>query len=127
MLNYMDYSPKHIILSVLLIIIIVMNLTMQYNTDFIDPNIWVGLIIIMIIYLFMQDTVLGILGLLAGYTMINHIIQVKTTTSTFEVIPSTKEDCSDKDPVLSQFPISLEEEIVNNLKLVNPYKDLTYN
>ncbi len=123
----MDYSPKHIILSILLIIIIVMNLTMQYNTDFIHPNIWIGLIIIMIIYLFIQDTVLGILGLLAGYTMLNNIIQVKTSTSTIDVIPSTTEDCADKDPVLSQFPISLEEEIVNNLKLVNPYKVLTYN
>lgn len=127
MLNYMDYSPKHIILSVLLVIIIVMNLNVQYNTDFIHPNIWIGFIIIMIIYLFIQDTILGILGLLAGYTMLSNIIQVKTTPSDVEVIPSTKDKCPDTEPVLSQFPVSLEEEIVNGLKLTNPYKVLTYN
>ncbi len=123
----MDYSPKHIILSVLLVIIIVMNLNVQYNTDFIHPNIWIGFIIIMIIYLFIQDTILGILGLLAGYTMLSNIIKVKTTPSDVEVIPSTKDDCRDTEPVLSQFPISLEEEIVNSLKITNPYKALTYN
>lgn len=123
----MDYSPKHIILSILLVIIIVMNLTMHYTTDFIHPNILIGLTIIMIAYLFMQDTVLGILGLLAGYTMISNIIQVKTTTSDVEVIPSTSDDCPDKDPILSQFPVSLEEQIVDGLKTTNPYKVLTYN
>lgn len=123
----MDYSPKHIFLSILLVVIIVMNLTMQYNTDFIHPNVWIGLIIIMIIYLFIQDTVLGILGLLAGYTMLSNIIQVKTNTSDIEVIPSTKDNCPDNDPILSQFPVSLEEEIVNGLKTTNPYKVLTYN
>ncbi len=75
----------------------------------------------------MQDTILGILGLLAGYTMLSNIIQVKTTTSDIEVIPSTKDDCRDTDPILSQFPVSLEEEIVNSLKLTDPYKVLTYN
>jgi hypothetical protein len=104
-----------------------MNLNIQYNTDFMHPNIWIGLIIIMIIYLFMQDMVLGILGLLAGYTMLSNIIQVKTTTTDIEVIPSTKDKCPDNDPILSQFPVSLEEEIVNGLKLTNPYKLLTYN
>ncbi len=123
----MDYSPKHIILSILLVIIIVMNLNVQYNTDFIHPNIWIGFIIIMILYLFIQDTILGILGLLAGYTMLSNIIQVKTTSSDVEVIPSTKDKCLDTEPVLSQFPISLEEEIVNGLKHTNPYKVLTYN
>ncbi len=117
----MDYSPKHIILSVLLVVIIVMNLTMHYNTDFIHPNIWIGLIIIMIIYLFLQDSVLGVLGLLAGYTMLSNIIQVKTIPTNIEVIPST-EDCPDKEPILSQFPVSLEEEVVNALKITNPYK-----
>ncbi len=123
----MDYSPKHIILSILLVVITVMNLTVHYNTDFIHPNIWIGLIIVMIMYLFIQDTVLGILGLLAGYTMLSNIIQVKTTTSDIEVIPSTKDECRDTDPVLSQFPVSLEEEIVNSLKITDPYKILTYN
>lgn len=123
----MDYSPKYIILTILLIVIIVMNLTIQYNTDFIHPNIWIGIIVVMIVYLFMQNTFLGILGLLAGYTMLSNIIQVKTTTSDVEVIPSTKDDCRDTEPVLSQFPVSLEEEIVNGLKLTNPYKVLTYN
>jgi hypothetical protein len=127
MLNYMDYSAKHIILSILLVIIIVMNLNVQYNTDFIHPNIWIGFIIIMIIYLFIQDTILGILGLLAGYTMLSNIIQAKTTISDVEVIPSTNDNCPDNEPVLSQFPVSLEEEIVNGLKITNPYKVLTYN
>lgn len=123
----MDYSPKHIILSILLVVIIVMNLNIQYNTDFMNPNIWIGLIIVMIIYLFMQDVILGILGLLAGYTMLSNIIKAKTTPSDIEVIPSTNDKCPDNEPILSQFPVSLEEEIVNGLKLTNPYKVLTYN
>ncbi len=123
----MNYSPKHIILSILLVVIIIMNLSMHYNTDFIHPNIWIGLIIIMIIYLFMQDTVLGILGLLAGYTMLSNIISVQTSESNVIPVPTTKDECKDTDPVLSQFPMSLEEEIVKQIKMTNTYKLNQYN
>lgn len=109
----MNYSPKYIILTILLIVIIIMNLTIQYNTDSFN-NLWIIVIVICVIYLFFQDILLGILGLIAGYTMLSNIINVKTPTTTTTIVTS-KDECPDTDPILSQFPISLEEEIVKKI------------
>ena len=112
----MEYSTKHIALSVLLIIVILVNMNMSYKTTTMVGSIY-GIVIIacFVLYLFTEGPILGILGLIAGYALLNQAgLFMPKYVSPSSLLPTENRDGMMLSPV-NQFPPTLEEMMVNKL------------
>jgi hypothetical protein len=122
----MEYSPKHIALAVLLIIVILVNMNMTYKTSTMVGSIY-GIVIIVcfVLYLFTEGPVLGILGLIAGYALLKQTdLFMPKYASPSSLLPTENRHEMLLSPV-NQFPPTLEEMMVNNLSPI-VYNDEVY-
>lgn len=112
----MEYSPKHIALAVLLVIVILVNMNMTYKTSTMVGSIY-GIVIIacFVLYLFTEGPILGVLGLVAGYALLNQTgLFAPKYASPSSLLPTENRNGMLLSPV-NQFPPTLEESIVARL------------
>lgn len=114
--KYMDYSAKHMALAVLLVIVILVNMNMTYKTSTMVGSIY-GIVIIVcfVLFLFTEGPILGILGLIAGYALLNQAgVFMPKQESSSGLLPVENRGGMLLSPV-NQFPPTLEEAMVKQL------------
>jgi hypothetical protein len=101
-------QPTELILAVILSVVVVMDLKMPAPVSQFAGSV-PGMVVILgiVFYLFSKSTVLGVLGLLAAYIVVSGKLPVISK----QPLPAPVDGLH----LSSQFPVTLEETIVQNL------------
>jgi hypothetical protein len=113
--DLMKKDSKHMLLIALLLIYLLFDIQTPSILNSVIDNIFGKiLILILAISVFMHsDPVVGILVLLAAYELIRRVSE-QTGSSVMKFLPSeSKKECEFNS--LNNFPVTLEEEIVNSM------------
>jgi hypothetical protein len=110
--------PIEVILAVILATVVVMDVKLPAPMAAAAGSV-PGMVVILgvVFYLFSQSTVLGVLGVLAGFIAVQHsgrLAPVFKPSYGSSILPDVNVDGVTFSP-MSQFPVTLEETIVKNL------------
>lgn len=113
--NMMSKKPQNFALIVLLVIFIVFNIEVPFFVaELMDNVLGKILIIVTSLSLLKIHPLVGILGLVAGYVLIERISNSTGTGPMMLYNPSEKKKMGEM-TALNQFPVTVEEEIIQKM------------
>jgi len=111
----MYMQPIEVVLAVILVTVIVMDVRLpQPAATFVGSLPGMAVVLGVVLYLFTQSSVLGVLGILAAFVAVQHSGGFSPLVRNASILPNVTVDGQLFTPT-SQFPVTLEETIIRNL------------
>ena len=124
-LNSLMRDKHHLLLSILLSIFVVFDIKVPLVlAELIDNPIGKILVAVMALCLLSMNVVVGVLGLIAAYVLIQRSANKTGTVGTKNYLP-TETKKSNHLSAMNQFPVTVEEEVISKMLPSTNNRDLT--
>ena len=124
-LNSLMRDKHHLLLSILLSIFVVFDIKVPLVlAELIDNPIGKILTAVMALCLLSMNVVVGVLGLIAAYVLIQRSANKTGTVGTKNYLP-TESKKSNHLSAMNQFPVTVEEEVISKMLPSTNNRDLT--
>ena len=124
-LNSLMRDKHHLLLSILLSIFVVFDIKVPLVlAELIDNPIGKILVAVVALCLLSMNVVVGVLGLIAAYVLIQRSANKTGTVGTKNYLP-TESKKSNHLSAMNQFPVTVEEEVISKMLPSTNNRDLT--